>query len=300
MNPSVVIDWAGEPIELRPERAALLVRHKTLLVADVHLGKARAFRQQGVPVPGGTTGEALARLDALVRTTGAERVVFLGDLLHSRHAQGSAALDEFARWRAAHAALALTLVRGNHDAHAGDPPDALCIEVVDEPFALGELALCHHPEAHAPRRASLRAGAGVTLAAPAKVPGDPAPSRSFMADALEFAGTAPGDDAFVALHAARAAGGTGARRRAEAAARGMRSASLALPSTRPRIAGHVHPCFSLHGRSDSLRLPCFHFAAGVAVLPAFGAFTGMHAIRPAPGDRVWVVAADRVMAVPAG
>jgi DNA ligase-associated metallophosphoesterase len=300
MSPSVVIDWAGEPIELRPERAALLLRHKTLLVADVHLGKARAFRQQGVPVPGGTTAETLARLDALVRATGADRVVFLGDLLHSRHAQGSAALDEFARWRAAHATLALTLVRGNHDAHAGDPPDALRIDVVEEPFALGGLALCHHPEAHAPRRASLRAGAGVTLAAPAKSPGDPGPSGSFMADALELAATKPGDAAFVAVHAAHAAGDTGAPRRAEVAAARMRNASPALPSARPRVAGHVHPCFSLHGRSDSLRLPCFHFAAGVAVLPAFGAFTGMHAIHPAPGDRVWVVAADRVVAVPVG
>ena len=60
----------------------------------------------------------------------------------------------------------------------------------------------------------------------------------------------------------------------------------------------MHPCFSLQGRADNLRLPCFHFAPGVALLPAFGAFTGMHAIRPAAGDRVWVVADDSVVAVP--
>src|SRR4051812_26952572 len=143
---SLVIDWAGEAIELRPERAALMARHKTLLVADVHLGKARAFRRRGVPVPHGTTAETLARLGTLVHATGAERLVFLGDLLHSREAQDSQALAEFARWRAAHASLAMTLVRGNHDAHAGDPPAALRIEAVDEPHVLGNVVLCHHPE----------------------------------------------------------------------------------------------------------------------------------------------------------
>lgn len=267
---SVAIEWAGEAIELRPERAALLPRHRTLLVADVHFGKARAFRRQGVPVPGGTTRETLARLDALVRATAPERLVFLGDLLHSRDAQGSAALEDFARWRAAHAALALVLVRGNHDRHAGDPPAALGIEVVDEPFALGALALCHHPYARRPAR--------VDEAAP--VPAGAGPSvRSFMAEAIERA------DA----HASTP----------PTVSRRVRAAAPADADGRPRIAGHEHPCIGLHGRGDSLRLPCFHFGADVAVLPAFGAFTGMHAVRRTPGDRVWAVVDDRVVEVPA-
>jgi DNA ligase-associated metallophosphoesterase len=227
------IEWGGETLELRPERAVLLPRLGTLLVADAHLGKARAFRQQGVPVPGGTTRDTLDRLDALVHATAAEHVVFLGDLLHSRHVQGSTALDEFARWRSARAGLALTLVRGNHDARAGDPPQALGIEGVTEPFALGALALCHHPD---PRQRS-RGGF------------DP--------------------------HADPPEGGPA------------------------RVAGHVHPCFGLHGRTDSLRLPCFHMGERVAVLPAFGAFTGMHPVRRAPGDRVWVIADEVVIEVPA-
>lgn len=51
----------------------------------------------------------------------------------------------WARWRAGRPGLRLTLVRGNHDAQAGDPPTALGIDVVDEPLRLGGLALCHHP-----------------------------------------------------------------------------------------------------------------------------------------------------------
>jgi len=146
MSEAAVIDWAGERVALRCERALHLPAHDTLLLADLHLGKGRAFRQQGLPVPAGSTDDTLARLEALLAAVPARRLFFLGDLLHSRHAQGSAALAAFARWRARHPALALTLVRGNHDDHAGDPPADLGIDVVDEPARLGGLALCHHPQ----------------------------------------------------------------------------------------------------------------------------------------------------------
>ncbi len=65
------------------------------------------------------------------------------------------------------------------------------------------------------------------------------------------------------------------------------------------IAGHLHPCVSLAGRArDHVRLPCFWFGAQVGVLPAFGSFTGMHAVRAAPGDRLFGVAGDSVVALP--
>jgi metallophosphoesterase superfamily enzyme len=48
-------------------------------------------------------------------------------------------------WRDAHPALHCLLVRGNHDNHAGDPPAALRIEIVDEPHRLGPFSACHHP-----------------------------------------------------------------------------------------------------------------------------------------------------------
>lgn len=65
------------------------------------------------------------------------------------------------------------------------------------------------------------------------------------------------------------------------------------------LAGHLHPACRLAGRSESVRLPCFWFGAEVGVLPAFGAFTGARTITPAEGDRIFVVADDRVLAVPA-
>jgi uncharacterized protein len=211
----------GARLRLLPERAALLADHNTLLVADAHIGKAVSFRRLGVPVPQGTTSETLARLSALIDGTGARRVVFLGDLLHSARARAPATMAAVLHWRMRHATVELTLVRGNHDRHAGDPPADWGIEALAGPLrlpGLESLALAHHPE---------------------PLPG-----------------------AYV-------------------------------------LAGHVHPAVRLGRGIDSLRLPCFHFGAAVGVLPAFGAFTGMHVVQPAPGERVFVVADDVVRPLPA-
>ena len=210
----------GGRLQLWPQKAAFDPDLGLLLVADAHIGKAVSFRRLGVPVPQGTTSEALDRLDALLRATGAGEIVFLGDLLHSARAHAAATLAAVARWRDRHPRLALTLVRGNHDLHAGDPPAALGVRVVDGPLRRGPWALSHHPE--------------------------------------------PSADGYV-------------------------------------LAGHVHPCVALGGLGgrahDRLRLPCFHFGAQVGVLPAFGGFTGMHALPRAPSDRLFALADDRVVAL---
>ena len=220
------LSWGGRRLVLLPGPAAWLPDEGRLLVADLHIGKALAFRRLGVPVPGGTTRGTLDRLTLLLRQTAARELVVLGDFLHAAPAQAPAVQAQLAAWRDAHAQVAMRLVRGNHDSHAGDPPAALGIEVIDEPWRLPAvgagadgrvLALCHHPQP--------LAGCEV-------------------------------------------------------------------------LAGHLHPCIRLSGPARSrLRLPCFHFRAEVGVLPAFGAFTGMHPVRRSPGDLVYAVAGDEVMKV---
>jgi uncharacterized protein len=130
---------------LHPSGAALLSADHTLLVADAHFGKAVSFRKLGVPVPSGTDNETLDELSAVLDSTGARRLVFLGDFLHSRHSRAPRTLAAIAHWRSRHARVEMVLVRGNHDDRAGDPPAEMDIQVVDEPYALGPFALCHHP-----------------------------------------------------------------------------------------------------------------------------------------------------------
>jgi DNA ligase-associated metallophosphoesterase len=134
-----------EAVELFADRALLWTRMRTLFVADVHLGKAAAFRAGGVPVPRGSTAADLARLAALVDASGAQRLVVLGDFLHAKAGVVPALDAAFLAWRDAHPSLAITLVRGNHDANAGDPPERWGVDVVGEPHALPPFLACHAP-----------------------------------------------------------------------------------------------------------------------------------------------------------
>jgi len=140
-----VVAIAGETLELCAERAVYWPVAATLLVADPHFGKAASFRALGVPVPRGTTGGALARLDALIDRLAPARVVFLGDFLHAREGRTAETFDALAAWRTSHASIGMQLVRGNHDRRAGDPPREVGIECVDGPVEAGPFALAHHP-----------------------------------------------------------------------------------------------------------------------------------------------------------
>lgn len=137
----------GEKLVLLPERAVYWPAKKALFVADFHLGKAASFRKLGIPLPTGTTGENVARLDRAIEATGAREVVFLGDFLHSAEGRAPRTFATFAEWRAQRKSVALTIVRGNHDKKAGDPPGewgARCIEAGE---ALGPFILNHEPGA---------------------------------------------------------------------------------------------------------------------------------------------------------
>ena len=136
---------AGEAVELCAERAAYWPRRRTLLVADPHFGKAASFRALGVRVPRGTTEGALARLDGLVARLEPTRIEFLGDFLHAREGRDDETFRLLSEWRERHAAIAMRLVRGNHDKRAGDPPSSVGIECLDGPVLVPPFALAHHP-----------------------------------------------------------------------------------------------------------------------------------------------------------
>ena len=134
-----------QTLDLLPQRAAYWRDANTLLVADVHLGKAAAFRARGIALPPGTTAHTLRRLsDALVQT-GAGRLMVLGDWLHARAGVTPRLLRAVRRWRNTHAELEIVLVNGNHDRHSGPLPEAWRIRVVEEPHLEAPFAFRHFP-----------------------------------------------------------------------------------------------------------------------------------------------------------
>ncbi|MBV7535762.1 ligase-associated DNA damage response endonuclease PdeM [Duganella sp. sic0402] len=144
MNHAITI--AGERLLMLPQKALYWPREAMLVIADIHFGKAAAFRALGVPVPAGTTGANLRALEALLALHEVRHIMFLGDFLHAKAAHARATLSAMRAWRERYPLLQLTLVRGNHDLHAGDPPAELGICMADEPHVIGPFAFCHHPD----------------------------------------------------------------------------------------------------------------------------------------------------------
>jgi uncharacterized protein len=214
----IEIDWGGERLVVLADRALYWPRKRTLLIADPHFGKAATFRQAGIPVPHGTTATDLDRLRVLLAGTSAERLIVLGDFFHARSGRQESTLSSIATWRSEHRQLEVLLIRGNHDDHAGDPPEEWNIVCSAEPIREESFFLAHHPR---PRKGG-----------------------------------------FV-------------------------------------LAGHLHPALTLDDNcGSSLRSACFWFQKSVAVLPAFGRFTGARSVRPSADDRVFVVGPDSVIEIP--
>ena len=71
-----------------------------------------------------------------------------------------------------------------------------------------------------------------------------------------------------------------------------------IPDKRYALSGHLHPCVRLYGKGrQMIKLVCFWFQAQGAYLPAFGQFTGSHAIQPQLNDQIYVVTSSKVVEV---
>lgn len=140
------ITIADEEVMLLPERALCWPRARLLVIADPHWGKAATFRAASFAVPEGATVADLDRLDRALDRSGAVRLAILGDLLHARAGRTATVIEAVTAWRARRPTLEILLVRGNHDARAGDPPDAWGITCINEPYALEPFVLCHYPD----------------------------------------------------------------------------------------------------------------------------------------------------------
>jgi uncharacterized protein len=142
----VIHELCGEKLVLLPERAIYRPLQRQLLIADLHLGKAATFRSHGLPIPHGTTADDLGRLSDLIRKTGATELVVLGDFFHAERGRTDETHQQFATWRATLPKLAITVIRGNHDLQAGDPPAEWNCDCKDEGVQAGPFVWRHFPE----------------------------------------------------------------------------------------------------------------------------------------------------------
>ncbi len=146
----VSVEIVGSEFTLLGKKALWWSAKKTLLFADSHFGKAATFRKAGLMVPGGTTADMVASLDALMGEWMPRRVMILGDLVHSAMRATKDFESELIGWRRRYTDTEMVLVRGNHDVGRGDLFRALDLHVVQEPFLESQIAFCHRLETEVP------------------------------------------------------------------------------------------------------------------------------------------------------
>ena len=143
MSARQVFLWRGHRLELLADRAVWDPAQATLLLADLHLGKAECFQASGVALPSDGDAGTLNRLLALAHRLQPAQVVVLGDLLHGRAGLTSELRDKL---RALPQLLGceLRLIEGNHE--RGSWLEGLRRE---PSIALGPLWLSHAPDPRA-------------------------------------------------------------------------------------------------------------------------------------------------------
>lgn len=142
----LVLELAGEMLDLRADHSLYWPARRTLLVADTHFGKAGVFRRRGINLPAGTTEADLARLGAAIQETGASRVIVLGDFCHAPPGGDEPWLTRFVAWRARYAATEIVVTRGNHD-RSPELPAGFDLDWRRGSLCAGPFVLRHEPRA---------------------------------------------------------------------------------------------------------------------------------------------------------
>lgn len=141
------LSFAGQTLDLLPQRAVFWRQTGALLLADLHLGKAAAFRRAGLAVPEGDNQSTLQRVDALINAWQPRTLILLGDILHASLAADPALHQQLLDWRTGHPSLAIIAIIGNHDRDIRQLEPAVDCRV--EGLETNGLILRHHPPENA-------------------------------------------------------------------------------------------------------------------------------------------------------
>lgn len=126
-----------QSLTLTPEKAIFWNNRNSLLISDLHIGKAGHFRKHGIPVPKTLNDNNLNRLTDLVEHFNPTQIFILGDLFHSEENNEWRA---FEKWRVKYKHIDMFLAIGNHDFHPIEKYESIGLKCFKEikavPFLL--------------------------------------------------------------------------------------------------------------------------------------------------------------------
>ena len=133
----VDIQIEGSTFTLLKERAAYWKEQRTLLIADVHAGKATHFRDNGIPLSTDHLLQDFNVVFGLIKRLNISKLVFLGDLYHTRSNIENELIDSWL----SELNIEVELVIGNHDIHSIHSSKL----VSREAYVLDNILLSHEP-----------------------------------------------------------------------------------------------------------------------------------------------------------
>lgn len=129
-------------LELHHSGAVHVLNHHTLVIADLHIGKAAHFRKNGIPISTLANKNNFWKLVEVIEWAKPKQIVFLGDISHSKLNQEWTDfvdfLDQFPE-------IKRILVRGNHDILKNETYAESNFEVVPS-IEMGGIYWMHEPE----------------------------------------------------------------------------------------------------------------------------------------------------------
>ena len=112
MTPPLLHTIANQQLWLSPNRSLYWEEQQTLILSDLHLGKATHFRKAGIPIPQDVFKNDIHKLTEDIQHFKPSSIIIVGDLFHSN---SNIEFALFAKWRSNFANIPITLVMGNHD-----------------------------------------------------------------------------------------------------------------------------------------------------------------------------------------
>lgn len=145
------IPFAGQELTLTNQRAIFWPERSSLILSDMHLGKAAHFRQHGIAIPSSVNRQDVHRLEKLIQHFQPRNVLFVGDLVH---AGSNSEVDGLKTLTARYPSVAFTLIRGNHDKLELEKLQQMGISGIAKNLQIGDITFSHEPVAD-PGRATI-------------------------------------------------------------------------------------------------------------------------------------------------
>lgn len=134
------ICFHSHELVLTNQRVLYWPAQKTLVLSDLHVGKAAHFRRNGIAIPSRSQEVDLSTLTALIRYYDVRQVIVVGDLLHTGRAEE---VDLFRGLVESHARVQFLLIRGNHDRFDKILEKTLGLQGVFDTYELEGISFVH-------------------------------------------------------------------------------------------------------------------------------------------------------------